>query len=52
LENLFTFLENNSIYIVLFIVLVIWIGIFTYMNSLDKRLKEIENDLKEQKNEK
>ncbi len=47
-----TFLENNAIYIVLFIVLVIWIGIFTYMNSLDKRLKEIENDLKEQKDEK
>jgi len=37
---------------VLFIVLVIWIGIFIYMNSLDKRLKEIENDLKEQQNEK
>jgi len=32
--------------------MVIWIGIFIYMNSLDKRLKEIENDLKEQKNEK
>ncbi|MCB0748210.1 MAG: CcmD family protein [Ignavibacteriae bacterium] len=46
MENLFGFLENNSIYIVLFIVLTIWAGIFTYMNSLDKRLKEIEIELK------
>ncbi|MBI1932517.1 MAG: CcmD family protein [Ignavibacteriales bacterium] len=43
------FLENNSLYIVLFIVLTIWIGVFVYMNSLDKRLKEIEIELKETK---
>jgi CcmD family protein len=40
-------LESNDVYIVLFIVLAIWIGIFIYINSTDKRLKEIEKELKE-----
>jgi hypothetical protein len=47
LEGLLNFLENNSLYIVLFIVLTIWVGIFIYLNILDKRLKEIELDIKE-----
>ncbi len=51
MESFFTFLEDNSIYIVLFIVLTIWVGIFTYLNMLDKRLKEIEIETKEIKNE-
>jgi hypothetical protein len=51
LEGLLTFLENNSLYIVLFIVLAIWGGIFVYLNILDKRLKGIEVDLKELNNE-
>ncbi|MFA3782367.1 CcmD family protein [Melioribacteraceae bacterium 4301-Me] len=42
-----TFLENNAIYIVLFIVLVVWFGIFLFMLNTDKRLKEIEKELKE-----
>lgn len=52
MEGLLTFLENNSIYIVLFIVLTIWVGVFTYLNLLDKRLKEIETDIKGSQNEK
>ena len=52
MEGLLTFLENNSLYIVLFIVLTIWIGVFSYLNILDKRLKEIEVELKELNNEK
>ena len=52
MEGLLTFLENNSIYIVLFIVLTIWVGVFTYLNVLDKRLKEIETDIKGSQNEK
>ena len=32
-------------YIVLFIVLTIWIGVFTYLNQLDKRLKYIEKEI-------
>ena len=39
------FLEVNSIYIVLFIVLTVWLGVFIYLNRLDKRLSEIENEL-------
>jgi CcmD family protein len=46
LEGFLTFLENNSLYIVLFIVLTIWVGIFSYLNILDKRLKEIEKEVK------
>ena len=51
MEGLLNFLENNSLYIVLFIVLTIWVGVFTYLNILDKRLKAIELDIKESKNE-
>jgi CcmD family protein len=47
LEGLYNFLENNSIYIVLVIVLIVWFGIFIYINKTDKRLKEIEKELKE-----
>ncbi|MCF8305902.1 MAG: CcmD family protein [Ignavibacteriales bacterium] len=49
MEGFYSFLEKNSIYIVLFIVLVIWTGIFLFVNSTDKRLKGIENELKGQK---
>ena len=41
------FLQNNDVYIVLFIVLAIWIGIFLFLFNMDKRLKEIEKELKE-----
>jgi hypothetical protein len=51
LEGLLGFLENNSLYIVLFIVLTIWAGIFAYLNILDKRLKTIEVEMKEPTNE-
>ncbi|PID59666.1 MAG: CcmD family protein [Ignavibacteriae bacterium] len=47
MEGLLSFLENNSLYIVLFIVLTIWVGLFVYLNSLDKRLKDIEKEIKE-----
>ncbi|KAF0152448.1 MAG: hypothetical protein FD143_1086 [Ignavibacteria bacterium] len=45
----FGFLEKNSIYIVMFIVLVVWLGIFLFMQNTDKRLKEIEKELGENK---
>lgn len=47
MESIYSFLEQNSIYIVLFIVLVVWLGIFLYLFNTDKRLKAIENELKE-----
>lgn len=40
------FMETNSIYIVLLIVLVVWGGIFLFLNSLDKRIKQIEKEIK------
>jgi CcmD family protein len=41
------FLEKNSIYIVMLIVLVVWAGIFIFLLNTDKRLKAIEKELKE-----
>jgi len=46
LDGIYNFLSQNSIYIVLFIVLTIWFGIFFFLNNTDKRLKLIENELK------
>lgn len=36
------FLEKNSYYVVLIITLIIWIGIFTYLMGMDKRIKKLE----------
>lgn len=46
-SGLLGFLEKNSIYIVLLIVLVVWGGIFLFLLNTDKRLKAIEKELKE-----
>ncbi len=47
LEGFYNFLNQNSIYIVLFIVLTVWIGIFAFLLKTDSRLKKIEEELKE-----
>lgn len=52
MEGLYNFLQSNAIYIVMIIVLIVWIGIFFYMLTLDKRLKNIEKELTGDKNEK
>ena len=52
MEGLFNFLSDNAIYIVLIIVLIVWTGIFFFMLSLDKRIKFVEKELSEDKNEK
>ncbi|KAB2845616.1 MAG: CcmD family protein [Melioribacteraceae bacterium] len=44
---MYSFLSENSIFIVLFIVLVVWGGIFFFLFNTDKRLKAIEKELKE-----
>ncbi len=36
------FLHDNSIFVVLGITLIIWTGIVTYMMSLDKKVKKLE----------
>ena len=45
MDGLYNFLQNNAIYIVMIIVLIVWAGIFFYMFALDKRLKSIEKEL-------
>ncbi len=47
MESFFDFLEKNSLYIVLFITLTIWIGIFLHLLSVDKRLKQIQKEIRE-----
>ncbi|MEZ4823742.1 MAG: CcmD family protein [Ignavibacteria bacterium] len=38
--SLYDFLETNSMYVVMLIVLIIWIGIFGYMWRLDGKSKK------------
>ena len=45
MEGLYSFFAKNSIYIVLVIVLIVWAGVFLYLFSLDRRLKNIEKDI-------
>ncbi|KXK41273.1 MAG: hypothetical protein UZ05_CHB002003136 [Chlorobi bacterium OLB5] len=37
-------MEQNASYIVLGITLIVWLGIFLYMLSLDKKIKNIEKE--------
>lgn len=43
------FLQNNAIYIVMIIVLIVWVGVFLYLWNLDKRLKNIEKEIGDNK---
>ncbi len=43
-----SFLSDNAIYIVMIIVLIVWTGVFFYLFSLDKRLKNIEKEIKDE----
>jgi len=45
-ESLYQFLQNNAIYIVMIIVLIVWTGIFLYLVNLDKRIKSVEKEFK------
>jgi len=47
MTDFYNFLSDNSIYIVLLIVLSIWVGIFIFTNSIDKRLKSFDKILEE-----
>ncbi|MCB0727257.1 MAG: CcmD family protein [Ignavibacteriae bacterium] len=42
--SLYDFLETNSMYVVMLIVLIIWIGIFGYMWRLDGKVKKLEKE--------
>lgn len=45
MSELFSFLDKNSIYIVLAILIVIWFGIYMFLLNTDKRLRRIEAEL-------
>lgn len=52
MNGFFDFLKDNAIYIVMIIVLIVWIGIFFYLNNLDKRIKSVEKEINGEKHEK
>ena len=39
---MYEFLEQNSMYGVMIIVLMIWTGLFFYLFRIDRRIKELE----------
>lgn len=39
---MYDFLEQNAIYVVMLIVLMIWTGLFFYLYRIDKQVKELE----------
>ncbi|MFP4542736.1 MAG: CcmD family protein [Bacteroidota bacterium] len=43
------YLTDNSIYVVLGIVLLIWAGIIMYLFSVDRKVKKFEKELEENK---
>ena len=44
---MYDFLSSNALYTVLLIVLVCWIGIFSYLLRLDRKLSSLERRLSE-----
>jgi CcmD family protein len=36
------FLSSHSLFVVLFVALVVWLGVFLYMMRIEKKLKELE----------
>lgn len=47
-SELFEYMNQNSLYVVLTIALTVWLGIYGYLFRLDKRLKELEKQNKNQ----
>ncbi len=47
MDTLYEFLEKNSLYIVMIIVLLVWIGIFSFAFKLDKKVKKLEERINE-----
>jgi len=41
MDSLYNFLDQHSLYVVLTIVLVIWVGIFVYLLWLDRKVNEL-----------
>lgn len=41
MSSIYSFLDGHSLYVVLIIVLVIWLGIFIYLYRLDKKVNRL-----------
>jgi len=44
MDSIYEFLNKQSLYVVLLIALIIWIGLFTYIFKIDKKLKKFESE--------
>ena len=42
MDGIYNFLDKNSYYVVFIITLLIWIGIYLYMRTLDKKISKLE----------
>lgn len=42
-RTMYEFLEQNSLFVVLTIVLIIWAGLFFYLLRIDKRVAKLED---------
>ncbi|MBI3364751.1 MAG: CcmD family protein [Ignavibacteriae bacterium] len=46
---MYEFLSQNALYVVLIIVMICWIGIFSYLMRLDRRILSLEKEQKGRK---
>lgn len=52
MNSFYIFLQDNAIAVVAVIVLLLWIEVFFYVSTLDRRLKKVENDESKKKSSK
>jgi len=45
MDSIYNFLEQSSMYVVLIITLLIWIGLFSYIFKIDKKISKLEKEL-------
>jgi CcmD family protein len=44
MDSFYNFLDKNSYYVVLIISLIIWLGIYLYIRSVDRKVKKLEKE--------
>jgi hypothetical protein len=42
MDSIYDFLDKNSYYVVLIISLIIWLGIYLYLRSVDGKIRKLE----------
>lgn len=48
MDSIYDFLDKNSYYVVLIISLIIWLGIYLYLKSVDKKIGKLEKENRQQ----